>query len=359
VTVRTLAAAALAAGVAASAACGTAGVADKTGGTVTELRFATIDTLNPNGEIVAPAAFVDAVGRLSNGRLRVTVADHYGDGDAAAETEMVTAIAAGTLDGGFPASRAFGLAGLHGLDAVDAPFTLTTYAAQRSLVSGPGAGVLLATLDGSGVVGLGLTVGPLRRPWSVSAPLTEARNWRGVSFRTFHNTVQADTVAALGGSPVDASYTFPDLVLQGTLQAVETDVAQYVRNGYGRLLPVLAGDVVLWPRMPVIAMSRQRFDALPAPQQKWLRAAAGEAVRASADHAYDDSAFVEPLCRTGVRVAPAAPGQLAELRRAVAPVLDRLAGDPVTAPSMVEVRKAAAAAAAEPLTVPPECRLPG
>jgi TRAP-type C4-dicarboxylate transport system substrate-binding protein len=216
----------------------------------------------------------------------------------------------------------------------------------------------MASLDGSGVVGLGLAVGPLRRPWSVSAPLTDLRNWRGVSIRTFHDPVQAAAVEALGALPVDASYTFPDLVRQGTLQAVETDVAQYARNGYGRLLPVLAANVVLWPRMPVIAMSRLRYGGMSAQQREWLRAAAGEAVRASVDHVYDDSAVAQRLCGAGVRVAEASPTQLAELHEAVRPVLDALAADPVTARSLAEVRKAAEPAAPEPLTVPPQCRRP-
>ncbi|WP_165440098.1 TRAP transporter substrate-binding protein [Micromonospora kangleipakensis] len=362
VTARAFAWAALTAAVAAGQGCDAAGVADKTGSSVTVLRFATIDTLNPNGELVAPGVFVDAVARLSGGRLRIDVDNHYGDGAAAAETDMVTAMAGGRLDGGFPATRAFGAAGLHGLDPVGAPFVLTSYAAQRALASGPGTAVLLATLDGSGVVGLGLAVGPLRRPWSLSAPLTDAGNWRGVPFRTFHDTVQADAVRALGGVPVDASYGFPDLVRQGTLQAVETDVAQYARNGYGPLLPVLAGNVVLWPRMPVIAMSRQRYRALTARQRDWLRSAAQEAVRASVDHAYDDSAIALRLCRLGVRVAEASPEQLAELRRAVQPVVDALAAGPLTAPSLAEVRRTASAEPEpepEPLTVPPGCRLPG
>ncbi|WP_460491349.1 hypothetical protein [Dactylosporangium cerinum] len=176
--------------------------------------------------------------------------------------------------------------------------------------------------------------------------------------RAFHSSVQADVVRVLGGVPVEASYTFPDLVRAGTLRAAEIDVAQYARNNYGRLLPVLAANVVLWPRMPVIAMSRTRYDALSPKQREWLRAAAREAVQASIDHGYDDSTIADRLCKQGVRVAQASPAQLAELREAVRPVLDRLAGDPATAASMAEVVKATAGTVPEPLVVPAECRLP-
>jgi TRAP-type C4-dicarboxylate transport system substrate-binding protein len=335
--------------------CAGTGTVDKTGGDVTVLDFGTIDTLNPNGEIVAPEVFVAAVSRLSGGRLRISVEDHYGDGAAAAESDLVAALARGELDGGFPASRAFSRAGLRGLEPIEAPLTLTTYGAQRSLVTGPAAGRLLATLDGSDVVGLGLAVGPLRRPWSTTAALVEPGRWRGVPVRAFHSPVQDSAYRALGALPVEASYTFPDLVRTGALRAVETDVAQYARNGYGKLLPALAGNVVLWPRMVVITMSRIRYDALTGREREWLRAAAVEAVRASAAHPYDNSAITRRLCRQGVRVSDASASQLAALRRAVRPVLDALASDPATAPSLAEVLTVAPAAA-EPLQVPGSCR---
>ncbi|MGN9907756.1 TRAP transporter substrate-binding protein [Phytohabitans sp. LJ34] len=356
VRARVLVCLALAVGVGAGAACDGAGVVDKTGGDVVVLRFGTIDTLNPNGQIVAPEVFVAAVSRLSGGQMRISVVDHYGDGAAAAESEMVAALARGELDGGFPASRAFSHAGLRGLEPIEAPFTVTTYAAQRALVTGPAAGRLLSTLDGSGVVGLGLAVGPLRRPWSTTAALTDIRRWRGVPVRAFNSPVQQAAYRALGAVPVQASYTFPELVRAGTLRAVETDVAQYARNSYGRLLPALAGNVVLWPRMPVITMSRARHDALTGRQREWLRAAAEEAVEASATHPYDDSAIARRLCGQGVRVATASPRQLAEMRQAMRPVIDALARDPATAPSLADVLSVAAAAP-EPLDVPADCRM--
>ena len=354
VTVRVRALAGLAVA-AALTACTGSGAVDKTGGDVTVLRFAAIDTLNPNGEIVAPETFVAAVSRLSGGRMRISVDDHYGDGAAAAESDLVAALANGDLDGGFPASRAFSRAGVRGLEPIEAPFTLTTYGAQRSLVTGPAAERLLATLDRSELVGLGLAVGPLRRPWSTTAALVEPDRWRGVPVRAFHSPVQDSAYRALGALPVEASYTFPEFVRTGALRAVETDVAQYARNGYGKLLPALAGNVVLWPRMVVITMSRIRYDALTGRQREWLRTAAAEAVRASAAYPYDDSAITRRLCRQGVRVTDASASQLAELRRAVQPVLDALGNDPATAPSLAEVLTAAPPAP-EPLDVPDSCR---
>src|SRR4051812_14702618 len=139
------------------AGCG-AGVPDRAGGDTVVLHLATIDgEVNGNGQLTGPETFVEALSDVSGGRLRVEVADTYGDGAADSESRLVKAIAAGDLDGGWPATRAFAAAGISGLEAVEAPLTLTSSAAVDDLVTGPAAADALQVLDGSGVTGLALT----------------------------------------------------------------------------------------------------------------------------------------------------------------------------------------------------------
>jgi hypothetical protein len=57
-------------------------------------------------------------------------------------------------------TRGFGAASIHGLEAFEAPMVITTYAAQKALVSRNVANQAFSALDQSGIVGLGLTVGP-------------------------------------------------------------------------------------------------------------------------------------------------------------------------------------------------------
>ncbi len=337
--------------------CGSAAVTDKAGGNVVVLRLATIDELNPNGQTVAPGAFLDAVKAVSGGRLRVTVQPHYDNGAVTAETDLVKAIAAGELDGGWPATRAFSRAGMRGLEPIEAPMVLTSVAAERSLVTGLAARTLLDTLHGTGVVGLGLTVGPLRRAWSTTGPLLDVSDWAGVTVRSYNSPIQDRTIRALGAVPVPASYDFPDLVQAGTLHAVETDVAQYAHNGYGTLLPRVAGNEVLWPRMAVLALSQKRYDSLTSVQQGWVRTAARTAVKASVDFRYDESSPARQLCEQGVHFVDATPEQLARMHRAVQPVIDAMAMDLATSPSLDVVRKVASGAPGpEALDIPTACR---
>ena len=168
--------------------------ADKAGGDTTVLTLATIDDVNDNGQSYGPQAFVDSLVTVSGGRFKVEVTQDYGNGSAQAESNLVKAIASGTIDGGWPSTRSFANAGIPGFATVEAPMTISSYAAEKELVSGPVAGELLRRLDGSGVVGLGLAVGPLRRPFATHAPLLAPADWHGVRFRVFNSPVQADTV---------------------------------------------------------------------------------------------------------------------------------------------------------------------
>jgi TRAP-type C4-dicarboxylate transport system substrate-binding protein len=325
------------------AACRPGTVTDKSGGDVTTLRLATIDKLDPNGQTVAPATFARSLQRLSGGRLKATFETEYGDGEPTAETDLVKAIADGTLDGGQPSTRAFGRAGIHGLEGSEAPFLITSYAAEKAIVSGPAGAALLHTLDSTKVIGLGLAVGPLRRPFATKAPLTTPDAWRQTTVRSFNSDTQDATIRALGGVPVNASYHFPDLIDAGTLSAVETDIPQYAFNNYGTLAPMVARNVVLWPKLMVLAFNREKFNALSSQQQNWVRAAAAEATKESVDFSYDETMPARALCDQGVRFIDASPAQLTALRSQVAPVLDTLAADPVTGPVLQQIRQAAAA----------------
>ncbi|MFN0281918.1 MAG: TRAP transporter substrate-binding protein [Kineosporiaceae bacterium] len=348
---------AVAAGLAASlmvTGCQASG-ADKTGGQTVALRFASIDALNDNGQSPGPQAFVDGLARISGGNLKAEVATDYGKGDPQAETNLVKAIASGDLDGGWPASRAFANAGMPGLAALEAPMTITSYAAEKAVVSGPVAPKLLATLDGSGVVGLGLAVGPLRRPFAAKAPLLGVTDWKGAQFRVFNSPVQHQAISALGASPVDASFDWVDRVRAGTLRGAEFDIAQYAENGLSSDAGEVTGNVVLWPKVYVLSLSHKRFDSLTTQQQGWVREAARIATEASVDFTYDEKTVAQQLCAAGVHFQQASPDQLSGLRRAFAPTLATMAADATTGPLLRQLQAVAAQHEPDVVTAGAEC----
>ena len=235
--------------------------------------------------------------------------------------------------------------------------TITSYAAEKALVSGPVAGKLLGRLDGTGVVGLGLTVGPLRLPFAAKAPLLGPGDWKGVRFRVFNSPVQADAVRALGATPVNLSFSFIDELRAGTLQGAEFDIPGYEHNGYTTEAGHVTANVVLWPKVYVLALSKKRFDALTTQQQAWVRGAARQAVTASVDATYGQASVVRTLCDRGVRFADATPGQIKGLRAKLRPVLERLAAKPADAQLLRDIQTIANQhPGPEKLDVPASCQ---
>ncbi|TCO51369.1 TRAP-type C4-dicarboxylate transport system substrate-binding protein [Kribbella antiqua] len=339
--------------------CNGAKPVDKAGGDSAVLTLATIDDVNNNGQSFGPQAFVDNLRTVSGGRLKVEIKTNYGNGDAKAESAIVKAIAAGEIDGGWPSTRAFAGAGITSLRAVEAPMTITSYAAEKQLATAPVAKSLLATLDSTGVVGLGLAVGPLRRPFAAKKPLLGPADWTGARFRTYNSPVQEEAVRALGGTPVNFGLDWGAEIYAGRLRGAEFDVPQYAKTDTAAA-PQVTANVVLWPKVFVLSFSRQRFEALTDQQRSWIRDAAERATKTSVDATYEESTIAGDMCSSGVRFISAAPGEVAGLRRKLQPVLDRLAADPKTGPMLKDIQ---AIATANPLAdvpnVPEACRQTG
>jgi TRAP-type C4-dicarboxylate transport system substrate-binding protein len=173
----------------------------------------------------------------------------------------------------------------------------------------------------------------------------------------FNSPVQADTVTALGAVPVNIGTSWTEEVRSGNLRGAEFDIAQYAHNGYATEAGDVTANVVLWPKVFVLSLSKKRFDSLTSQQQGWVREAAAQAVKASADASYDDSTIAQSLCITGVRFYDASAAQIAALRSKVRPVLDKLA---MTTSDAALLRAIQAIArrhpTPEPLNVPADCR---
>ena len=323
-------------------ACQPTAATDKSGGDTAVLRLATTDgEVNPSGELYGPAAFVSALPKVSGGRLKVKVATEFGGGTADAESRLVRAIARGDVDGGWPSTRAFSAADVPGLEAVETPMTLTSYAAEKALVRSPAAATILDQLHHSGVVGLGLAVGPLRRPFADKHPMLGPDDWREKRFRTYNSPIQSATIRALGGVPESVGLDWLDQVKLGRLDGAEFDVPQFVKIGGGAAAGNITSNVVLWPKMFVLSLSQKRWDALNARQRGWVRAAGEAAVQASLRAHYDERRPASQLCQAGARFVPASSSQLRALRTRLAIVGRRIERDPAEAPVWRGVVKAA------------------
>lgn len=323
------------------AGCNGSSAVDRTGADTVVLRLATSDGLVKTSQrSYAPVAFVEELENLSGGRIRVEMTTDYGAGAPDAESQLVRAIASGEVDGGYPATRAFSDAGITGLEAVEAPFTLTNQRAVEELVNGPGGELALSSLDGTGVVGLALAAAALRTPFSAGDPLLSPADWDDVRFRVYNSPVQSATVEALGGTPVSLSHSWDEAMRSGALDGVELDVAGYA-EGAGTEARHVTVNAVLWPKVFVLALSQKRYDTLSDEQRRWVREAAARAGAASFAGSWDDTDLVRSLCERGVDVRVATDEQLAKLKAAVAPVVRSLSTGEGTSALMEHVAAAA------------------
>ena len=253
--------------------------------------------------------------------------------------------------------RAFAQAGFPGLEAVEAPMTITSYAAEKELVSGDVAGEVLGRLDGTGVHGLGLAVGPLRRAMATDAPLLGPADWQHQTVRVYHSPTEAATVKALGGVPVDLGYAdLTNEVAAGRLRGAEGDIAGMAYNGGNPRIANVTTNVVLWPKVYVLSVSQTFYDGLTDQQRGWVDEAAARATQASVDASYDESGAAGQLCQDGWRFHEASPAAIAALRDDVQPVLDDLAASPHDGGLLEQVAQIGAAhPGPEPLDLPAEC----
>jgi len=311
---------------------------DKAGNDTRVLHLASIDLVNNNGYAFGPTGFVEAVSEVSGGRLQVEVETDWGEGSATAETDLVQAIRRGDVDGGWPSTRAFAEAGIPGLAALEAPLTITTYDDQRRIATGEAGDLALKSLDGTDLVGLGLTVGPLRRPFGVEAFLTSPADWEGITFRSFGSPTQDAAISALGATPRRVGQAWTDEAQEGLLDGAEYDLAQYLANGYGPEAPYVTANLVLWPKMYLLTLSRHTWDDLSDQQREWVRDAAEQAVEESAAADYQEPVIAGRLCDQGIRFRDVEPGELLALRTAWLPLLGHLAADPAERPLLDAVR---------------------
>jgi TRAP-type transport system periplasmic protein len=327
-------AALLLAAIAAFAATGCGGGGggdDKAGGSggPVELRLA-----NPYGSVhIAPAVeyFVKHVEELSDGDLRIEVADEWGNYASNAEQEVVRNVSAGEIDLGWVGTRAFDTMGVKSFQALTAPMLVDSYGAEEAVIKSGITEQMMRGIEDLGVVGLGVLADGLRKPIGVSKPILGPADWRGISFGTLRSNGQAEAIRALGATPAQVFGPERKEGLQnGTIQGFEMNIWVYLSDVLPQLAPYVTSNVNLWPQMDVLLANPARLAALTGEQRGWLEEAAREAATRSVALADKDAETVGRACSSGVRFAEASPADLAALRSAFTPVYADLRTDPST-----------------------------
>ncbi len=268
--------------------------------------------------------FADAVKQLSSGALQIAIKSPWRATDARYETDLIKDVESGKTQMGVVASRAFDAVGIDSFQALQAPFLIDSIALERSVLGGDLARKMLAGLRPSGVVGIGILPGPLRRPFGFTRPFLSAADYQGARIGIRASGVSADVFRALGATPVVLR---PDNNVSG-LNGVESHLANF-DSSFAERGATLTGNVVFEPRPNVLFVNRRAFASLTPSQRRVLLEAA--TVARMAPRIFEaDAGNARDLCRRGIKIVAASDTDLARLRAAVQPVYASLESNPST-----------------------------
>jgi len=329
---------------------GCSGGSDKAGGKTA--KKADVLRLAVGTDSVELGGFAEEVNRLSAGAVRIIILPNWRDGQATFERGTIAAVRAGTVDLGAVASRAWDSVGVTSFRALGAPLLIDSYALQQRVLTSPISGKMLAGLRSTGLVGLGVLPGTLRRPLGARRPLLAPSDYRGLRIGLQQSRLASATLRALGATPVPIAAGDP----AETLDGVESNVTAIVNTHQDRHARYLTTNVVLWPRPLVIFASRQTLARLTPAQRELLRRAVAADLTPETKHlvSFERLATATECSQGRMRFVAASPADVAAMRRAAQPFYDGLERDPQTDRFVAEIQRMRRQVGA-PVSAVPRC----
>ena len=291
---------------------------------------------NANFELGELEAFDEAVGRVSDGRLRIKWLNEYGRGrDGNAEVNLIRDVNAGKADLGWAGTRVFDELGDPAFNPLHAPMLIDSYELQEKVLSDGLVDPMLESLGDLELQGIGVLPGPLRRPLG-KHPLRGPDDWAGARIASSGGAQVERALRSLGATVL---YDNPGVSEDtDTFDGIETSIAAVPGNHYHRDLPYLTGNLVLWPRLLVLFAGPDVSSDDLAVLREAAKAAIPEAIALSRSLESDG---LSEVCRSTLKVVSASAGDADGLRAAFRPVYDELERDAAASDAVVRIRELA------------------
>src|SRR5438093_638497 len=169
----------------------------------------------------AVAYFVERVGEVSHGGLRVDAVSGWGKYQPNLEQQIVRDVASGKADLAWVGTRIFDTLGVRLFQALTAPMLIDSYPLERAVIASEIPGRMLKGLDKLEVSGLAVLADGLRKPIAVKRPLLGPADWRDLTFEAFRSRGQAEAIRALGARPNDDNLALERGLDEGRVQGFE------------------------------------------------------------------------------------------------------------------------------------------
>jgi len=307
-----------------------------TAGPVT-LRLGTADDDGRPGGL-AIVQFVEQVRTLSGGKLLVYPVWEASGNDARQWDQGVARMLKDRkLDLAMIPSRAWDTEGVTTLQALNAPFLVTSDAlADKIVTSKDLSAELMAGLDKAGATGLALMPESLRHPFGFDQAMVAPSAFRGKGIRTAKSDLGDATIRALGGKPDDTvGDAYAAGVRAGTLSGAETG---FVLSDALPRAGIAAANVTFNAKVNTLVANAALLGELSPENRAFLQAAATATLQWVLGHRTTESANAAAYCNRGGKIVKATPANLLALDQAVRPLYQQLEGNTDTKAMIDRIR---------------------
>ncbi|MEO7942707.1 MAG: TRAP transporter substrate-binding protein DctP [Marmoricola sp.] len=285
----------------------------------------------------ALAAFAAKVKELSNGTVTVTIKDswHLGEPDYLAAT--IKDVEAGKVDLGSVAVRGFDNADIDTFEPLIAPMLIDSHDTQQKVFDAGIPDKLLASLSGSGLVGLGISPGELRLFSTKGLSLADVASAQDLKLGFQESGVAEDFLTAVGASAT----RLPTSADISQVDGLEQQLDSIIGNSYYQVgLDHVLGNLPLWPRLTAMVANEEAYGGLTDDQQQALRSAWAATMEQSVATAREtDEGAADLVCTNEIALDQATPAQVAAWRKAADEVTATISEDSDRASVVDEIRE--------------------
>jgi TRAP-type transport system periplasmic protein len=319
-------------------------------GTVT-LRLGYVTTpQHPYG--IAVDLFKKEVEAAGGGKITVNPIPNYTGGD----TKLLDDVSSATVEMAAVSTATWDTKGVNIFQPLQAPFLITNYGFEQSVLDGPVGTAMLESENGPkklGLVGLGILEGGLRKPLGAKVALKSPADFKGKKIRAPQSKVLSAALTALGAEAVPLPVGDVFTALQnGTVDGMEANLGLISTNKYNEVAKFVTQDVNLWPFPAAVVINQAQFDKLSDEQKAAIQTAgknlAKNSIAVFLNPAPGATNFVADLCTKGLTFAFAGEDNRKALAAAAQPAYAEISKDTEVADLIKQIQDAKASAPAPP-----------
>jgi tripartite ATP-independent transporter DctP family solute receptor len=264
--------------------------------------------------------FAELMAAKSGGKIKVL---EFPSSQLGSDMQQQSALQGGTQQMSAPST--ISLAGIvkeYGL--LDFPYAVTTFPQADALLDGPLGQALSARLPEKGLVSLGYWDLGFRNVTNSKRPIAKLEDFDGLKIRVIGNPVFIETFKAFKANPLPLAFA-------EVYGAMESKAIDGHENPYSVILSNKFYEVQKYVSSTnhvyaanIVLVSKKFWDTLSPTEQKWMHEAADEAriyQRKVAREAAQSA--LRELQAKGMVFTDVAPAELARMRAAVAPVIEK------------------------------------